>query len=71
LGNVVFETKDAVLGMDWGWIPVVDFAVAMAMIAKSLKIGENNREVFEFTESDATITFRRELGKRTSPPRFL
>jgi len=56
LGDVVFVVGAEDLSARWGWVPVLDFAVALDSIADSLVTDS----VFEFTESDATITFRRD-----------
>lgn len=47
---------------DWGWVPLIDFAASMVNIIEELSQSEVGKSIFEFTESDATITFEK-LGK--------
>jgi hypothetical protein len=46
------------LSAKWGWIPLIDFAVALWKIAEALAASDGS-EMFEFTESDATLQFER------------
>ncbi len=41
----------------WGWIPMVDMAVALSDIRDALSGNGDASEAFEFTENEATITF--------------
>lgn len=59
LGDFVFKVGDADLSTHWGWVPVLDFAIALRLIARRLAAGSDAIETFEFTESDAEIVFRR------------
>ena len=43
----------------WGWIPLVDLAIAFGDIRDALACGGSASEMFEFTENEATIIFRR------------
>jgi hypothetical protein len=56
LGDVVFVVGEADFSARWGWVPILDFAVALDGIV-DLLVGEGR---FEFTESDAAIDFRRD-----------
>jgi len=58
LGDIEFELDDCSFSAAWGWIPLLDFANAMRQIDQRLKAG-SNVEVFEFTESEAQLTFQR------------
>ena len=57
-GDVVLSTDKTDLSANWGWIPLVDFALALREIADALSEAEGS-ETFEFTESDATLQFDR------------
>jgi hypothetical protein len=59
-GDVVFRVDDADFSAQWGWVPVLDFALALGAIAE--RLDDHDSERFEFTESDATIEFRRDDG---------
>jgi hypothetical protein len=60
LGDVVLVVGDLDLSACWGWVPVLDFALGLRSIAGAL--AADDEQVFEFTESDATIEFRRKGG---------
>jgi hypothetical protein len=57
-GDIIVRNDQADLSARWGWIPLIDFALALRKIAATLTIAEG-RETFEFTESDATLQFDR------------
>jgi hypothetical protein len=57
-GDVVLCTDQTDLSANWGWIPLVDFALALREIADALSEAEGS-ETFEFTESEATLQFDR------------
>lgn len=63
LGDVIFVVNGIDFSARWDWVPVLDFALALHAIAAALEDG--GRDTFEFTESDASIDFRRE-GSWTS-----
>jgi hypothetical protein len=58
LGDIVLRIDDVDLSTHWGWVPVLDFAVALHAIAHGMDT-EPHR-VFTFTESDATLEFDRD-----------
>jgi hypothetical protein len=60
LGDVIFLVYEVDLSARWGWVPVLDFALGLNAIVDALASGGADEEVFEFTESDATIAFRRD-----------
>lgn len=55
LGDVEFRIDEADFSALWGWVPVLDFAVALRSIVRSLP--RTHEEAFDFTESDATLRF--------------
>jgi hypothetical protein len=57
-GDVIVRSDQTDLSARWGWIPLIDFALALRKITDTLTI-EEGREAFEFTESDATLQFDR------------
>lgn len=59
-GDVIFLVYEVDLSARWGWVPVLDFALGLNAIVDALAREGVDEEVFEFTESDATIAFRRE-----------
>jgi hypothetical protein len=59
LGDVVFLVDEVDFSAPWGWVPVLDFALALRTISGGL-VEPEAHERFEFTESDAKIEFRRE-----------
>jgi hypothetical protein len=58
LGDILFRVGEHNLDADWGWVPVLDFAICMRKIVHLLDAGKP--QVFEFTESDAYIKMERE-----------
>jgi hypothetical protein len=59
LGNVVFRIGDADFSADWGWVPVLDFALGLEHAIGELLRGRRIVE-FEFTESERVIQFQRQ-----------
>lgn len=57
LGDVVFTAGACDFSTDWGWVPIVDFVACMDAIVREL-LNDARLAHFEFTESDAKITFR-------------
>ncbi len=58
LGDVIFLVFEVDLSARWGWVPVLDLALGLDAVVDAL--GHDGAEkLFEFTESDATIAFRR------------
>ena len=56
-GDISFRIDGAEFDTHWGWVPIVDFAVFLHSITTGLN--EGMADTFKFTESDASITFRR------------
>jgi hypothetical protein len=59
LGDIKLRIDGVELGTDFGWVPLVDFAVSLMQIAKELGSSSNKKATFDFTESDAAIRFDR------------
>jgi hypothetical protein len=57
-GDIVLRNDQVDLSARWGWIPLIDFALALRKIAEALAAGDGS-ETFEFTESDAILQFDR------------
>ena len=57
-GDIIFRKDQTDLSARWGWIPLIDFALALREIAEALAVTEGS-ETFEFTESEATLRFDR------------
>jgi hypothetical protein len=57
-GDIILRNELADLSAGWGWIPLIDFALALRKIAETLSASDGS-ETFEFTESDATLQFER------------
>lgn len=57
-GDIILRQDQTDLSARWGWIPLIDFALALREIANALGVTEGS-ETFEFTESDATLRFER------------
>jgi hypothetical protein len=57
-GSVVFRIDGKSFDAQWGWIPILDFATQLFLIVCEIKDAEVR--TLEFTESEATIEFRRQ-----------
>ena len=57
MGDIIFQIGDADFSMDWGWIPILDFAACLVNISDEILRG-SEYEAFDFTESDAEIIFK-------------
>ena len=60
LGDVIFKVNEADFSARWGWVPIVHFAACLRYIVHELDEKHSVEAKFEFTESDATIWFKRE-----------
>ena len=58
-GDIILRSGQTDLSAIWGWIPLIDFALALREIAEALALAEGN-ETFEFTESEAILSFERQ-----------
>jgi hypothetical protein len=59
-GDIILRAGETDLSANWGWIPLIDFALALREIANALAAVAEGSEVFEFTESEATLEFQRQ-----------
>ncbi len=57
LGDIVFVVDGADLSARWGWVPVLDFALALRGAVRALQ--ERRESFVDFTESDERILFER------------
>jgi len=55
LGDIVFVVGGADLSTNWGWVPMLDFAISMRFVVDDLE--ESESAMFDFTDSDHTIEF--------------
>ena len=63
-GDIILRQGETDLSARWGWIPLIDFALAIRKIAEALAVNDGS-ETFEFTESDATLEFDRREREMT------
>lgn len=59
MGSLIMIVDGVDLSANWGWIPMLDLALALDDIRKQLLANSSAEAVFEFTESDAAIMFQR------------
>jgi hypothetical protein len=57
-GDILLRGPEADFSTEWGWVPLVDFVLALRDIVAKLSRGERETN-FEFTESEATLQFLR------------
>jgi hypothetical protein len=63
LGDIVFHVNGKDFSALWGWIPLIDFAVAMNSLANELMDMSTSRVEFDFTEVNDTILFERTIDQ--------
>jgi len=71
LGDIKLRIDGVELGTDFGWVPLVDFAVCLKQITKKLGLSPNIGAAFDFTESDASIRFERRGGNVEISPSYI
>lgn len=71
LGDIKLRVDGVELGTDFGWVPLVDFMVCLKQIAKELGVSPNAEVAFGFTESDASIRFKRRGGNVDISPSYI
>lgn len=59
-GDVFFRADGKDFSAQWGWVPIIDFAASLRHIDDKLRTHHKAFETFEFTESDATLSFARD-----------
>ncbi|MBI2788610.1 MAG: hypothetical protein HYX59_08015 [Elusimicrobia bacterium] len=57
LGDITFKVGNCDFSTNWGWVPIIDFMACMKSVIVGL-LNDQRLAHFEFTESDAKITFR-------------
>src|ERR1044071_4882483 len=60
LGSLIFKKENNSISIDWGWIPLLDFALCALTICNDLVQKIRGEAEFEFTETDAKIIFKRD-----------
>ncbi len=58
-GDIILQKEQTDLSTDWGWVQLVDFALALRGILQKIESEGGAEAQFEFTESDATLHFDR------------
>jgi hypothetical protein len=58
-GDIILRKEQTDLSTDWGWVQLVDFALGLRGILKTLEFEGGTEAELEFTESDATLRFDR------------
>lgn len=56
-GDIIFTVDSVDFSARWGWIPVLDFSRSILIAVLELDAESNTK--FEFTDSDAVISFQR------------
>jgi len=57
-GDVSFQREDVDFSTHWGWVQILDFALSLTAIVVTLE--QDGEARFEFTESNAALSFRLE-----------
>jgi hypothetical protein len=57
LGDIIVRVDDIELGTNFGWVPIIDYAICLKQIVVNLGVPEIEEAIFDFTESDAIIRF--------------
>lgn len=55
MGDIEFRVSKATFDAPWGWVPILDFAVCLLSIVRS--VPGSGESIFQFTESEAEIFF--------------
>lgn len=58
-GDVVLTVDDVDLSARWGWVPVLDFAMALDDAVDGLTRAQDGTQVVDFTENDAVLELTR------------
>lgn len=70
LGDVTLKIGGLDASAAWGWVPLLDFALALKTISDRLAASGHD-QVFEFTESDASIKFQKENDNVVIDPSYV
>jgi hypothetical protein len=60
LGNLILSTSEHAIEMNWEWIPLLDFSLSISHIYNSFNSNHSSMEVFEFTESEERLFFKKD-----------
>jgi hypothetical protein len=60
LGDIVLKVDGHDFSAKWHWVPIVDFATSLGQLPKELLSDNAIESILDFTESDATLRFKRE-----------
>jgi len=63
-GDIIFRTDQTNRSARWGWIPLIDFALAMRKIREGFAVMQRS-DTYEFTESEAKLQFDRQGQEMT------
>ena len=70
LGDFVMIANAKQSRTDWGWVPLLDWYLAMQHIRNELTSENDCVSTFEFTESDALIEFTKKGNSLTISPSY-
>ena len=70
LGDFVMIANAEESRTDWGWVPLLDWYLAMRHICNDLSSENDGVRTFEFTESDALIEFTKKGSSLTIMPSY-
>ena len=59
MGDITMVVNGKDFSAPWGWIPIIDFAASLQHVSAELSQDASVETEFEFTESEATIHFKR------------
>ena len=62
LGDIILRTDEERIEMQWGWIPLLDFAYSLLTLCDKLLNDKSLVEVYEFTESEGALVFEMRKG---------
>ena len=71
LGDVIFRTDECDFSARWDWVPLIDFVASLRQMMDELIEKDNSKTVFDFTESDATLEFKRESSTVIISPSYV
>jgi hypothetical protein len=70
LGDFVMIANGKESRTDWGWVPLLDWFLALRHIRNELSPENDGVKTFEFTESDALIEFTKKGSSLTISPSY-
>lgn len=60
LGDIVLKSDTFRIDLQWGWIPLLDFAYSLILICRSFLNLGSLKESLELTDSDGVVFFSRD-----------